>query len=316
VNSCSPSDNRSIAADLALLVVTAIWGTTFAIVKKAIAEVPPFTFLAIRFTLAAVLLAVLYQRRLSRRVNVAAARAGATIGLFLFASYGFQTVGLQYTTPSKAGFITGLSVVMVPVLSAILLRRPPPRAAVAGVFLATVGLALLTLGAVSGPGGGAVAGPGAGTGNLLVLACALGFAMHIITIGKFSTAHDPAVLATIQIGVTAVGSAAFALVFEPRPGVISPASWWAIILTAVVATALAFMVQSSVQRFTSPTHTALVFSMEPVFAAAFSYIYLGEVMTGRGLAGGALVMAGMIVAEWRRREVRARAGQTGGTGSW
>lgn len=304
VNSCNLFTHKRLLADLALLGVAAVWGTTFAVVKEATAQLPTFHYLAMRFALAALVLAVLHPRHFGRQALTGPTlHAGVVIGAFLFGGYALQTLGLQTTTPSEAGFITGLAVVVVPLLSSLFLRERPSRPAVAGVLLATVGLALLTLN-----GGLALA-----AGDLLVLGCALAFALQIIAVGRFSAHHDPVVLATVQIAVTSVASAIMAWVAEPPVVAISARTWWAIVVTGVLATSVAYLVQTTAQRFTSSTHTALIFTMEPVFAAAFSYVYLGEALTARSIAGGCLVLAGMVVAQ--RNEVRsrgARPGQAGG----
>lgn len=314
-------------ADVALLGVAAVWGVTFSVVKEATTELPTFHYLAIRFALAALVLAALYPRHF-RRLKGGTLKAGVVIGTFLFGGYALQTLGLQTTTPSKAGFITGLAVVIVPLLSSLFLRERPSRAAVAGVVLATAGLGLLTLGvgsggagagsAVTGAGAGAAAGAdaamgaavaGAGatagpliqSGELLVVGCALSFTLHIIAVSRFSARHDPVLLAIVQIAVGSVASAVLAWVFEPPVAVSAiPADvWQAIVITGVFATSAAFLVQTTAQRFTTATHTALIFTMEPVFAAAYSYVCLGEPLTLRGVSGGLLVLAGMLAAQVR-----------------
>lgn len=317
VNSCNSTRQRRLLADLGLLGVAAVWGVTFSVVKEATAELPAFHFLAIRFALAALVLVALNPRRfrlVGRKTgaagppgagtSVGAARhAGVVIGAFLFGGYALQTLGLQTTTPSKAGFITGLAVVIVPLISALFWRERLPGTAVAGVVLATAGLGLLTL---NGAGVGPVHGPLFRAGDLLVLGGALSFALHIIAVGKFSVHHDPVVLAAVQIAATSAASAIMAWVVEPPVAIpaIPNDVWWAIVLTGVFATSVAFLVQTTAQRFTSSTHTALIFTMEPVFAATYSYVFLGEPLTLRGLAGGLLVLAGMLVAQ---RNTRASA---------
>ena len=291
-NSFHHTPRQRFLADAALLAVAFVWGTTFTVVKEATAELPTFSYLAIRFALAAVVLILLYPRRFSWRSQAFSGRAwkdGAIIGLFLFLGYGFQTLGLQTTTPSKAGFLTGLAVVLVPLLSAVFLRERLAVPALAGVTLATAGLGLLTLNGAAG----------SATGDLLVLGCALAFALHIIAVGRFSAHHDPVVLAFVQIAVTSAASGVAAWLTEPPVRAISPRAWGAIVLTGVLATSAAFLIQTTAQRFTTSTHTALIFTMEPVFAATFSYLYLGEVLTPRAAFGGLLVLAGMVVAQRR-----------------
>ena len=273
-------------ADLALGLVALIWGSTFVVVKNALDAVGPLTFVGLRFTLAALFLAILFRGR-ARRISRADLRAGGLMGVWLALGYVFQTIGLQTTTSAKAGFITGLSVVIVPVLATVLLRRPPGRAATVGIAAATAGLAFLSLDA----------NLRVQSGDLWVLGCAFAFALHIVTVARYSPRHDAIRLALVQIAVVALLSSAAALVFE-TPRLDLPAdTWTAIAFTGVVATALVFSVQVYVQRFTTPTHTALLFSLEPVFAALFGWWLASEVLGGREVLGCGLILFGMLVAE-------------------
>ena len=300
---------RQLLADLALLLVAAIWGGTFVMVKDAVASFPVFAFLAVRFTLATLSLAPL-RPWLERRVFVfqprgsenglRAVAAGMVLGLALSAGYGFQTFGLQFTTPAKAGFITGLSVVLVPAMAALFLRRLPDPAVQVGVLLATSGLALLTLNANLIPE----------IGDVLVFFCAISFAVHILLTGHLARGHAPLALTVGQLGMTALLSGLISLAWERPWPPLTPDVLFAVVFTGLFASTLAFTVQTVAQRFTSPTHTALIFSTEPVFAALFSALLGVEVLTPRTLVGGALILAGMVVAEvgpvvWWRREAPA-----------
>jgi drug/metabolite transporter (DMT)-like permease len=284
-------ERKQLVADLALLGVTAIWGLTFVTVKDAVTAFPVLAFLSLRFWMAFGLLALIAGLRAARRpqraFDAATLRAGALVGLALFAGYAFQTFGLRLTTPAKAGFITGLSVVMVPLFSALLLRRPPERGALAGVALATAGLGLLSL-----QGNLSVA-----AGDLIVLACAVAFALHIIGLGAFSPRMDSLALLTVQIGVVAVLSLAASLLFERPWPAATPNVWGAALFTGLAATIVAFGVQTVAQRFTTPTHTALIFAMEPVWAGLFSLWLTGERLGPRALAGCGLILTGMLAAE-------------------
>jgi drug/metabolite transporter (DMT)-like permease len=285
------SKRKQLTADLLLLMVTAIWGGTFVMVKDAIANYPVFSFLTIRFSLATLALLIIGWRRLATLGRRGLA-AGVLIGLFLFAGYAFQTLGLQYTSASKAGFITGLSVVIVPLLSAVVLRRLPAREAVFGVGLATAGLALLTLNQNL-----AVA-----RGDLLILACALAFALHIVSVSAFAPQVDPLALTIVQVATVTVASALMALFTESTLTLPTPSGWFAAAFTGILATAVAFTVQTTAQRFTTPTRTALIFTGEPVFAALFGVLLAGDVMTAPAIAGGVLIIAGTVVSEIRWSE--------------
>jgi drug/metabolite transporter (DMT)-like permease/membrane-associated phospholipid phosphatase len=285
---------RQLWADSLLLLVTLIWGGTFVMVKDAVASYPVFPFLTLRFGLATCALGLVGWRRLAkldwRRVG-----AGVLIGIFLFAGYVFQTVGLRYTSASNAGFITGLSVVLVPLFSAILLRRPPALKSLLGVSFALVGLGLLTLSHYRQ----------AAKGDLLILLCALSFALHIVSVSAFAPHTDPLALTIVQTATVTVISALVALVRHPAFWRL-PVPWFAASFTGILATAAAFAIQTTMQRFTTPTHTALIFSGEPVFAALFGVLLAQDVMTGRGIAGGILIVLGTMVSEIRWSDTVAR----------
>jgi len=305
-------------ADLALLAVALVWGATFVMVRDAVAVVPPLTFLALRFALAAGIMALLYGRRVWR-ARWAGWRDGALVGLFLLAGYAFQTAGLQYTTAGRAGFITGLAVILVPFIAWLWLHRPPARSAVAGALLAVIGLGLLTLPFEAGAARAVVPLAVDGTrippaillrGDLLVLACALAFALHITAIARVAhtaaTRYDPAALATVQIATTAIACAVGAALFEEGLTYLStgfPESvWFAAAFTGLLATAAAFGLQSAAQASISPERTALIFATEPVFAALFAWWLAGERLGPWGWAGGALIVAGMVVGAWWGRD--------------
>jgi len=285
---------RGWYADLVLLAVTAIWGGTFVTVQDAVATFPVITFLAIRFTLATlVLLPLLLRTRRSASTGIPAPRRqrvlvpSLLIGIALFAGYAFQTYGLRFTTPAKAGFITGITVVLVPLGSALFLRRPPNAAAVIGVALATVGLGALTLNR----------NLSIDPGDLLVLGCTVSFAAQILLVGRFAPHLDAVALAAGQIAAVAVLSWLAALVVDGAPTWPAGNVWFAAAFTGILATAFAFWAQTMAQRFASPTHTALIFATEPVFAAIFSFLLIGEQLTTRALLGCGLILAGMLISE-------------------
>ncbi|HZK55983.1 MAG TPA: DMT family transporter [Desulfosporosinus sp.] len=283
--------NRSHWADFSLLLVALVWGSTFVVVKWAIEDLPPLPFLAIRFALAFLsLLPLLYFQK--AHISKIALLKGMALGVFLFSGYAWQTVGLQYTTSSNAGFITGLSVVFVPVLVAITTRRLPRPGLIAGVLCALVGLGFLTLGDRLH----------LNKGDLMVLICALSFALHIYFVGRYAPHSNATVLASVQILTVSVLSGISSL-FLPQPIMnFSTNVWVALLVTAIPATSMAFYIQSKMQQFTSPTHTALIFTMEPVFAAFSAFFFAGEILTPRGLLGAGLVLTGMLIAEFKGSE--------------
>jgi drug/metabolite transporter (DMT)-like permease len=285
--------NRRLKADLALALCALIWGATFVVVKDALAFASVFSFNTIRFTLAALVMGAVYLRAL-RKLDWATTVAGALIGFFMFAGYAFQTLGLKYTTPSKAAFITGASVVMVPVLLAIFWGRRVSRWAWGGAVAALFGLYFLTV-----PRSGFSA---LNTGDVLALGCAVMFAFHIILVARYSPRHSVAALSFLQVATTAVLTALCLPVlavtrWEPPFVRWSPNLIAAVLITAVGATALCFSLQVWAQQYTSPTHTAILFSLEPVFAALTSLIVVHERLGARVLAGAILVFIGILLAE-------------------
>lgn len=282
------SNNRipQWAADASLLFVTLIWGATFVMVKEAIAEVPPLYFLGIRFTLAAIALMLIpgTVKGLTKHWRLMVL-PGVTLAL----GYALQTFGLLYTSASRAGFITGLAVVLVPLLESIIRRKWPGRYVSLGVLLATTGLFLMS-GTSDNP---------FNFGDLLVLGCAISFAIQIILVGRSAGQVPPLSFALGMVGVAALSFWPLALTFEPRPVVFGGQTLFAILLTALVATSLAFYLQCKMQQFTSPSHTALIFSAEPVFAGLFGYLLAGEILGPVGIVGGALIVLGIVVAEWK-----------------
>jgi drug/metabolite transporter (DMT)-like permease len=270
--------------ELAMVAVTAVWGSTFVLVRDAVAQVPPFAFIAYRFLAAALLLAAIRPRLAA--VGAPELAAGAVAGLALFAGYGFQTVGLQYTTASNAGFITGLSVVLTPLLAGLLLRQSPGRWPVAGALLATVGLGLLSLQALE-----------VRRGDALVLGCAVAFATHILLLGRYAPRLSTYRLAIVQMATAGLCGLVWAGVAGDLvvPG--TAEVWIALAITSVAASAAAFLIQTRAQREVSPTRTAVIFTMEPVFAGLFGFLLAGERLSARGWLGAGLILAGMLVAE-------------------
>ena len=290
------STRRGVGAyrwELAMVAVTAVWGSTFVLVRDAVAQIPPFAFIAYRFLAAGLLLAAL-RPRLAAVVGTPELAAGAVAGLALFAGYGFQTVGLHYTTASNAGFITGLSVVLTPLLAGLVLRQSPGRWPVAGALLAAVGLGLLSLQTLE-----------VRRGDALVLGCAVAFATHILLLGRYAPQLSTYRLAVVQMATAGL----CVLAWDGVAGeLVVPGSaevCVALSITSVAASAAAFLIQTRAQREVSPTRTAVIFTMEPVFAGLFGFLLAGERLSGRGWLGAGLILAGMLVAELGGRQPAA-----------
>lgn len=292
-----------LRADLALLAVTAVWGATFVMVKDAVALMPPMTFNALRCTLAAAVLVALGGRRLTR-LDRRLVAAGVGVGLALCAGYVLQVFGLQTTTPARAGFFTGLAVVIVPFLGWPMLRRGPRRSDVAAAAVALAGVAFLSLTALPGGGGSLLGQLAINDGDWLIVGCAAAFAVQIVLLGRYAPDADPVALATVEVITMAVVCAVAAPLAAPGGRLLGAASTWAAVppsvwfaaaFTGVLATAVAFVVQASAQRFTSPERTALVFAAEPLFAAGASWWLIGEHLSPWGWLGGVLIVVAMVV---------------------
>jgi len=265
-------------------VTTLIWGSTFVVVKGALRDASPLPFISIRFTLAGVLLFLVLRGGWMR---FAALAHGIVLGIFLFAGYLFQTSGLLYTTPSKSAFITGFAVILVPffqTLHGFRLRK----ATVVGALLGLLGIYFLVL-----PSGMRAVN----RGDLLTLVGATSFAVHIVLVGSYTRRFSYRHLVPVQIlTVGLLAASAWPLGFGGR------LNWTlalvgAILVTAVLATGFAFSVQNWAQQFTPPAHTALIFALEPVFAALSSRLVMGERLGGKIFLGSALILGGMIVSE-------------------
>lgn len=282
-------------ADLALVAVCLVWGATFVIVKQALAEVSAILFLAVRFSIAAAALAVLFRGRGAHHHwrEGRELRAGAITGLCLFLGYVLQTAGLRYTTAAKTGFITGFYIPLVPLLGALVYRKVPRATEVLGIALATVGMSLMTLQSFS---------PDIARGDLLVLGCSVAFAFHILLLGHYSkhVAFERLTLYQVATGAL-VGVSTFWWVETPRWNLTGQVAF-ALLLTALLATAFAFAIQTWAQQFTTPTRTALIFSLEPVFAWLTSFLMTGELLSGRALAGAGLILAGILAVELKPRK--------------
>jgi drug/metabolite transporter (DMT)-like permease len=281
-------------ADAVLISVTFVWGVMFVFIKEAVAAMSVMSHLAVRFSAAAVLLWLIHLvMKKKEPMSVLLWKRGSLMGIWLFLGFMFQTVGLSRTTASKAGFITGLCVVLVPVLGAFLYGMKLSKPVIWGIAIAFLGMSVLSL-----QGSEPIQ-----AGDVLVLFGAVSFAMHILSTARFSIHHHPMALAGIQVTVAAVLNALAALFFEDWQAVFSSGIWTnpeivrALVIGAVLATAFAFFAQTYFQRFTTATHTAIIFALEPVFTAAVAVAIGGESLTGQTWAGGTLILAGILLAE-------------------
>ncbi len=278
--------NLRRAAELALIAIASVWGLTFVMVQDAIAELPTMTFLGYRFASAALLMALIFHRRL-RELSPEGWKAGLVMGVFLCAGYILQTLGLERTSASNTGFITGLFVVLTPVLGAIFLRERVGRIAWIAAGVSAVGLYLL-----SGAGGDFEL-----RGDGLVLLCAFALAAHILATARGAGAHDAAALVVVQLGVVGlvcmVVATAGGQLEVPRGATV----WSALIVTSLIASALGFLVQTFAQRHAPPARTALILASEPAFAGLFGWLLADDTLSLISWIGAAMIMAAIVAVE-------------------
>lgn len=285
--------SRSLKAHLLLAFITLIWGCTFVLIKAALRDCSPLVLNAVRMFLASGLLAAYYRKRL-RRLSRQALVSGCVVGLCLYLGYAFQTTGLRLTTPSKSAFLTGVSTVLVPVIMFALWRTHVHRWRALGICLALFGLFLMTV-----PGGQqSMADFGrVNRGDVLSFACAVAFAFQIVFLGRATQRFPFEQIAVLQIAVAAVLTAISAPFLEQPHFAATPTVIACVLITGIFGTAFAFTVQSWAQQFTPESHTALIFTLEPVFAWLTSFIILGERLGLRAGGGAMLILAGVLLSE-------------------
>lgn len=284
-------------ADLAILGITVVWGSTFILMKNITDDIPAYSFLALRFLVAAAVMAAVFHRKL-KSIDIRTIWRGSLVGLTLYAGMMLQVIGLKTTSASNSAFITGLNVIMVPVISVILLKKKPPIKALIGVALASLGLF-----ALKGFSGNWT------IGDSLTLLCALCFALQIIFIDKFASDVNICNLAIVQIASAAVlyfiTWICAGLISEPPSIVLDSKIVFTVLYTGAMGTAFAFGVQTIAQKYTTPTRTALIITCEPVFGALFALIIPDvngetEVLTIRMILGCLLILSGMMITELDR----------------
>ncbi|HEX5044157.1 MAG TPA: DMT family transporter [Candidatus Polarisedimenticolaceae bacterium] len=277
----------SLAADLLLLAAAAVWGATFVVVQAGLRDVSPLLFVAVRFTAAAALVAPLALWRAGRPATPAW-RAGGAAGLPLLAGFALQTVGLQWTAPGRAAFLTGLYVVLVPLLAPLVGARRADGRTWAAVVLALAGIAALTRPVEE-------AAAGFGLGDLCMLGCALAFAVQILAVDRVGRSLPPWTLLAVELCVVAGASWPLMLALETPRFRPTPAALGALAAVVLLASVGALWAQNWAQRRMPPTRTAVIFALEPVFAAATSWLVTGERLGGWGVAGAGAILAAMVV---------------------
>jgi drug/metabolite transporter (DMT)-like permease len=278
--------NSKTRAELFLLSITLIWGSTFALSKYLLDTISPLFYIGVRFSLALVIFAVLAYGRVIATTKDAFIKGGI-LGVLLFSGFAAQTIGLQYTGASKSAFITGMMVVFTPICQIVIERRAPKVGNIIGILLVMIGLYLLT----------SPAGSEFNLGDGLNLLCAITFALYIVYLDVFSKGQDPVHLTVAQFVVCAVLGLIAAFLFEPVRFHPTAGAYGALLYLTIFATVIALFVQTRYQKDTTPTRSAVIFSIEPVLAAGFAYVVLGEVLGTAGMVGGGLIVGGVLVSE-------------------
>ena len=276
-------------ADATLVLVTMSWGISFILTKLLIEDIGVFNFLSQRFLLAA-LIASLFFKKQFREMTPKIFFTGMLIGFILFGGYALQTMGLLYTSISNSAFITGFAVVLVPILSIAFFKSKPSVSAILGALMALAGLSLLTLRATYGF-------LNINFGDFLTFLSAICFAMHIISVGIFARKGNAILLAIIQIFGVGFFSMIAALSFEKHAFPSTASNLLSMLFLAVICTALAFIAQNAAQKYTSASHTALIYSGEPVFAAICEFFIYGTMLSNQGLFGAFLILTGVVISE-------------------
>jgi drug/metabolite transporter (DMT)-like permease len=279
------SSLRDVLALLAVVAVTAVWGVTFVQVKDAVALYPLFAFLAVRFAIASGVLALPARKRIWS-LDREGVGAGIVLGILLAAAYALQTAGLERTTVSSTGFITGLYVVLTPLLALALFRQRMTPLFWVGVVLAVAGLALLSGIDVGDPGG-----------DLLVLASALATAFQILLVERYANRYDAVSLTFVEIATAFVGFLLVALALGQLSVPTGWTVWGALLVTGIFASALGYLIQVWAQQRISATRIALLFSLETVWAGFFGYLLAGDRLGLAGWTGCALILGGILLAE-------------------
>jgi drug/metabolite transporter (DMT)-like permease len=280
----APSRRISVLATLVLLGLTASWGTTFFLIKDLLERVPTLDFLAVRFAIAGVAMLLVAPRAVAR-LSSESRRQAVVLGLLYGVAQILQTTGLAHTAASVSGFITGMYVVCTPLFAALLLRSRITGLTWGAVALATAGLGVLTLDGFS-----------VGYGEALTFVAAMLYALHIVGLGAWSEPQEALGMSVVQLLVIAV----ICLVATAPDGVVLPDTtkdWLSVVYMALVAGALAIVGQTWAQAHLPPTRTAIIMSMEPVFAAFFAVLLGGEGLTVRMVGGGLLVLTAMLLVE-------------------
>jgi drug/metabolite transporter (DMT)-like permease len=273
-------------ADLALILVTMFWGASCVLTKIGLSGLEPLTMIAIRFLLAFVLSAAIFWKRIAAS-GLTTIKYSAILAGILFVVYIFMTYGVKYTSASNAGFLTCLASVFIPIFAFVFLRQKQEKKVIFSICLATLGVALLSFNAALK----------FNIGDVFSILCSVAFAVHILVMGTYTKRVDSLALGVLQLGFAGIYSLAAAFIFETPELPQTTQSWVIVLILSIFCTAVGFIVQSVAQKYTTPSHTGLIFTMEPAFAAIFAFMFLGEVLAVRGYIGEVLMIISILIVE-------------------
>ncbi len=290
-------------ANLLLLLVVFFWGLSYLFTKNGLETLPPFTFLALRFGLGFAAAALIFLKHFLK-INKETFLGGAILGFFLFLTLGCVYFGLQYTTISNAGFLGSLTVIFVPILSAIVYRKLPEKKILIGSVAATVGIAFLTLESKSG----------FGIGDFICILAAVAYASHILIAKRLMNVKetDALNLGIVQLGFAFLYATVCAFLFETPHLPATTEAWAAVIFLALFCTAFGFVGQVVAQKYTTPAHVGLIFALEPVFASAFAYLFASEQLLPIQIIGAAIVFVSVLYVETDLKELRGKKSHEAG----
>lgn len=278
--------SKTLLWDLSLFLVAIVWGGGFVVTKNALSVITPLYFLALRFMIAGVIMAIIFYPKL-RKASWQDIKNSCIVGVFLSLGFITQTIGANFTTPAKSSFITGLNVVLVPFIMILFTKKFPGRKAVMMAIVAFLGLSLISVNDQLI----------IGAGDFLTFLCAIFYACHIVSIGYFANKTNAIVLATIQVLFAGVICSILAITFEPAPILSGISIWSGILYSAILSTLAAFLIQNLAQRNTPSTHVAIILCLESVFGAIASVLFWHELMTLKMVIGCLLIFGAIIIDE-------------------
>lgn len=278
--------SKQVTADLMMLVVTICWGSSYLFTKIGLDSLGVYNLIFLRFGIAFILAALIFHKRILK-TDFKTIKYSFMLGSILFFAFVFLNTGIQSTSVSNTGFLVSLSVVFVPIISAFFLKQKVEKRLMIGVFSALVGIGLLTLNSQLQ----------LSLGDILCIICALFYSVHIIVTGKVTKNVDSISLGVWQLGFCGAWGLLFTLLFETPQLPQNTNVWSSILALSILCSALGFIVQTIAQQYTTATHAGLIFSLEPIFAAGFAFVFIGETLSIRGYIGASIVLLGILIAE-------------------